>query len=84
MRLHSPGTFGAAKLQDAESAAKVLGRDPHLEVETVEGHYGEFTVLVEGEEVIRGGPLGFVGVLPSVRKVLRLVRAKSDRGEEQA
>jgi len=59
--------------------AASLRRDPHLEVETVEGHYGEFTILVEGEEVIRGGPLGFVGVLPSVRKVQELVRAKAAR-----
>ena len=47
-----------------------------LEVELVEGHYGEFTVLVDGEEVVSGGPLGFVGVLPSVRRVRDLVKAR--------
>ena len=57
--------------------AASLRRDLHLEVEMVEGHYGEFTVLVDGEEIISGGPLGFVGVLPSVRKVRDLVRAKA-------
>ena len=60
--------------------AASLRRDLHLDVETVEGHYGEFAVLVEGEEVIRGGPLAIVGVLPSVRKVRELVRAKAARG----
>jgi hypothetical protein len=57
--------------------AAALRRDSHLDVETVEGHYGEFTVLVDGEELISAGPLGFIGVLPSVRTVLELVRAKS-------
>jgi len=53
-----------------------LRRDLHLEVETVEGHYGEFTVLVDGEKIIGGGLLGFVGVLPSVRKVRELVERR--------
>jgi len=56
--------------------AASLRRDLHLEVETVEGHYGEFTVLVDGEQLISGGPLGFVGVLPSVRKVRELVERR--------
>ena len=42
----------------------------------MEGHYGEFTVLVDGEKLIGGGPLGFVGVLPSVRKVRELVEQR--------
>jgi hypothetical protein len=46
-----------------------LRRDLGLEVEIVEGHYGEFAVFVDGEKLIGGGPLGFVGVLPSVREV---------------
>jgi len=49
--------------------AASLRSDLHLEVDRVEGHYGEFTVLVDGERAIGGGPLGFVGVLPSVREV---------------
>ncbi|MGZ5492350.1 MAG: hypothetical protein ACXW3E_02060 [Thermoanaerobaculia bacterium] len=56
--------------------AASLRRDLHLEVETVEGHYGEFTVLVDNEEIISGGPLGFVGVLPGVRKVRDLVERR--------
>ena len=42
----------------------------------VEGHYGEFTVLLDGEKLIGGGPLGFVGVLPSVRTVRKLVERR--------
>ena len=46
----------------------------------VEGHYGEFTVLVDDEKLIGGGPLGFVGVLPSVRKVRELVEQRLRAG----
>jgi hypothetical protein len=56
--------------------AASLRRDLHLEVETVEGRYGEFTVLMDDEEIVSGGPLGFVGVLPSVRKVRELVERR--------
>ena len=56
--------------------AASLKRDLHLEVETVDGHYGEFTVLVDGERIIGGGPLGFIGVLPSVREVRELVERR--------
>ena len=67
----------------AARVAAALRRDLHLDVETVEGRYGEFAVLVDGEEVIRSGPLGFVGVLPSVRTVRELVEQKlrGARGE---
>jgi hypothetical protein len=61
--------------------AASLRRDPRFEVETVEGRYGEFTVLVEGEEIISSGPLGFVGVLPSVRRVRDLVEQRA-RGRQ--
>lgn len=56
--------------------AASLRRDLNLEVELVEGRYGGFTVLVDGEKLIGGGPLGFVGVLPSVRKVRELVERR--------
>jgi hypothetical protein len=56
--------------------AASLRRDLHLEVEMVEGHYAEFTVLVDGQKIIGGGPLGFIGVLPSVRKVRELVERR--------
>jgi len=59
--------------------AASLKRDLGLEVEIVEGHYGEFVVLVDGEKVIGGGPLGFVGVLPSVREVQERVQRRLRR-----
>jgi hypothetical protein len=62
-------------IQAARVAAS-LRRDLPVEVETVEGRYGEFTVLIDGEEVARAGPLGFVGVLPRIRAVRDLVTQK--------
>jgi len=56
--------------------AATLRRDLHLEVELLDGHYGEFTVLVDGEEILNGGALGFIGVLPTVRKVRELVERR--------
>jgi hypothetical protein len=54
----------------------MLKRDLHVDAELAEGHYGEFTVLVDGEMVVTGGPLGFVGVLPSGREVREIVERK--------
>ena len=51
---------------------KELGVDPIL----VEGHYGELSVEVDGEEVINGGSLAFLGVLPSLRRIRDAVAAK--------
>jgi len=51
-----------------------LRRDLHTEVDMVHGRYGEFKVLVDGREVIDGGVLTALGVLPSRRKVLDVVR----------
>jgi hypothetical protein len=56
--------------------AAALRRDSRFEVEMVEGRYGELTVLVEGKPIISSGLLGFVGVLPSVRKIRDLVELR--------
>ena len=64
-------------IQAARAAAflrKELGVDPGL----VEGHYGELSVQVDGEEVINGGALAFLGVLPSLRRIRDAVAAKLD------
>jgi len=42
----------------------------------IHGRYGEFKVLVDGETVIDGGALAALGVLPSGRKVVEVVRGK--------
>jgi hypothetical protein len=50
-----------------------LRRELNVDVELVEGHYGEFSVLVDGEEVFDAGALAFLGVLPTRRRVRELV-----------
>ena len=42
----------------------------------VEGRYGEFTVLVDDQEVVSAGPLSFLGVLPSIQTGQELVMKK--------
>lgn len=51
---------------------KELGIDAVL----AEGHSGELSVQVDGEEVINGGALAFLGVLPSLRRIRDAVAAK--------
>lgn len=53
-----------------------LRHELKVDVETVDGHYGELSVLVDGEEVISAGPLAFLGILPSVHQVRELVRQR--------
>jgi hypothetical protein len=53
-------------------------------VQTVEGRYGEFTVLVDGREVLTGGALGFLGVLPSVARVRDVVTSSLGDTRENA
>jgi len=58
-------------------AAKIR-RELGTAVDMVHGKYGEFKVLVDGNVVIDGGSLAFLGVLPSGRQVLESVKAKLD------
>ena len=51
----------------------MLKRELGIEAELVEGRYGEFTVLVDDQPVVRGGALTFLGVLPSLREVRRVL-----------
>ncbi|HEV8480094.1 MAG TPA: hypothetical protein VGR66_04815 [Candidatus Eisenbacteria bacterium] len=46
------------------------------DVDMVHGHYGEFKVLVDGEIVVDGGALGFMGLLPSGKQVMEAVKAR--------
>ena len=50
-----------------------LRRELKVDVELVEGRYGQLSVLVDGEEVIDAGALAFLGVLPSRRRVREVV-----------
>jgi hypothetical protein len=53
-----------------------LRRELQAEVDMVKGRYGEFQVLVDGEVVVDGGALAALGVLPSGRNVVAVVRTK--------
>jgi hypothetical protein len=60
----------------AARAAAYLRKELGIDAVLVEGHYGELSVLVDGEEVINGGALAFLGVLPSLRRIRDAVTAK--------
>jgi len=47
-----------------------------VEVDVVEGHYGELSVLVDDERVLTAGPLGFLGILPTRRRIREAVEQK--------
>jgi hypothetical protein len=53
-----------------------IRRELQTDVEMVHGSYGEFKVLVDGDTLIDGGSLAFLGVLPSGREVLEAVQAR--------
>ena len=53
-----------------------IRRDLQTEVDLERGNYGEFKVLVDGQLLIDGGALAFLGVLPSSKDVLEAVRSR--------
>ena len=53
-----------------------LRRKLGIEVGMVHGRYGEFAVRVDGAQVVDGGALAVLGVLPSAEQVLERVRAR--------
>jgi len=59
--------------------AATLRRELGVEVELEEGRYAEFAVFVDGEEMIRGGPLTFLGVIPSARRIRELIEQRMRR-----
>ena len=60
----------------AARAAAYLRKELGIDAILVEGLYGELSVQVDGEEVINGGALAFLGVLPSLRRIRDAVAAK--------
>jgi hypothetical protein len=50
-----------------------LKRELNVDVKLVEGHYGEFSVLMDGEEIFDAGALAFLGVLPSRQRIRDLI-----------
>lgn len=59
--------------------AAQLRRELNAEVDLVNGRYGQFKVLVDGEVVVDGGAWAALGVLPSGADVVQAVRAKLAR-----
>lgn len=51
----------------------MLRRELGVEAELVEGHYGEFAVLVNDRPVVRGGALTFLGIMPTLRRIREVV-----------
>jgi hypothetical protein len=53
-----------------------IRRELRIDVDMIHGSYGEFKVLVDGQTLVDGGALAFLGVLPSGREVLEAVRTR--------
>ena len=60
----------------AVRVAARLRRELGIEVDTIRGHYGEYKVLVDDEVTIDGGALVILGVMPSARKIVDVVRGR--------
>jgi len=56
-------------------AARVR-RELKTDVDMIKGRYGEFKILVDGETLIDGGSVAFLGILPSGPKIVAALRAK--------
>lgn len=54
----------------------MLRRDLAVDVVLEAGPYGSFEVLVDGERVVDGGRLAFLGVLPSVHDIAASVKRR--------
>ena len=65
----------------AARVAAALRRElgPAVDVETADGSYGEFEVYVDGQKVLSAGSLAFLGILQTVRTVLRVVEEHRGR-----
>jgi hypothetical protein len=51
-----------------------LRRELQTDVDLVNGHYGEFKILVDGDTIIDAGAKAMFGVLPSGKKIVSTVR----------
>ena len=56
-----------------------IRRQLQVDVDMIHGAYGEFQVLVDGAQVIDGGTFAVLGVLPSRRKVVDVVRTQLEK-----
>lgn len=56
----------------------MLRRDLGADVTLEAGPYGSFKVSVGNETVVDGGPLAFLGVLPTLNEIRAQVAARGD------
>jgi hypothetical protein len=56
-----------------------LRRKLNIDVKLVEGHYGQFSVLVDDQEIFDAGALAFLGFLPSKHRIRELVSERLGR-----
>ena len=57
----------------------MLRRDLGADVTLEAGPYGSFKVSVDNETVVQGGPLAFLGVLPTLDEIRTQVAARENR-----
>ena len=55
--------------------AALLEREFGEPIERVHGPYGQFRIDVDGREVLDGGPMAALGIVPSNASILATVRA---------
>jgi hypothetical protein len=68
----------------AARVAARLRQALRIDVTMIAGRYGEYKVLVEDVVLLDAGMLSAIGVLPSSRKVVELVRLRLREIEETA
>ena len=56
----------------------MLRRDLGVDVTLEAGPYGSFKVSVDDQTVVEGGPLAFLGVLPTLDEIRARVTARQD------
>lgn len=54
-----------------------------MEVDEVSGAYGEFTVLVDGQEIRRGNPIATsLAIMPPASEIVAAVRERLRAGDQ--
>jgi hypothetical protein len=60
-----------------------LRRELKTEIVMVHGRYGEFKVLMDGDVIVDGGSMAFLGVLPTTKEILAAIRARQATNSER-
>ena len=62
--------------------ATLLKRELGIAPEMEHGSYGQFKILVDGNEVVEAGAMGFVAKPYRIQQVAQKVREVLDRGKQ--